>query len=39
MDNTVNDDNGVKIQLSIKLQATIQLIRPTPERRLSIRYR
>ncbi len=39
VDDIVDDDNGVRVQLSMELQATIQLIRPARERRLPIRYR
>ena len=38
VDDTVDDDNGVGVQLLIELQATIQLIRSARERRLPIRY-
>ncbi len=39
VDDTVDNNNGVRIQLSMELQATIQPIRPARERRLPIRYR
>jgi len=39
VDNTVDDDNGVGVQLLMKLQITIQPIRSARERRLLIRYR
>jgi len=39
VNNTINDDNSVRIQLSIKLQTTIQPIRPAREHQLPIRYR
>ncbi len=39
MDDTMNNDNNVRVQFSMELQATIQLIRSARERWLPIRYR
>ena len=39
VDEVVDDDNRIKVQLSVELQATIELNRPARTRRLPIRYR
>ncbi len=39
VNDTVDDDNGVEVQLSMELQAIIQPIRPAREPRLPMRYR